>query len=183
MLRRERLPALMACLALIATACATPRATTPAAPETASLADQHPPLPLRMPIAGVMLGVIDFSSHGLFKIATSEGVPSTQDWYAAGLASLNLIGSSTLITLPGTGDKDDVWVGDPRWRTFASTMQGASVDAGIASRNRDQVALLLAADRLAKACQACHDVFRPELPKVAVTQFASNLASPSAVAP
>jgi hypothetical protein len=127
-----------------------------------------------MPIAGVMLGVMDFSSHGLFKIATSEGAPSTRDWYAASLAALNLIGSSTLITLPGTGDHDDAWVGDPRWRAFASAMQGASVDAGIATRNRDQVALLLAADRLAEACQACHDVFRPELPKVAVTQFASR---------
>jgi hypothetical protein len=183
MLRRERLPALMAGLALIASACATSSEPPPASPEAASLAATHPPLPLRMPIAGVMLGVIDFSSHGLFKIATSEGVPSTQDWYAAGLASLNLIGSSTLITLPGTGDNDDIWVDDPRWRTFAITMQGASVDAGIATRNRDQVALLLAADRLAKACQACHDVFRPELPKVAVTQFASNLSAPNAVAP
>jgi hypothetical protein len=161
-------------LTLIAGACATSSTRTPVPLERSATAGAGSPLPLRMPIAGVMLGVIDFSSHGLFKIATSEGVPSSQDWYAAGLASLNLIGSSTLITLPGTGNNDDIWVDDPRWRTFATTMQAASVDAGIATRNRDQVALLLAADRLAKACQSCHDVFRPELPKVAVTQFASN---------
>lgn len=165
---------LLAAAALAIAACAASPAPAAKGPGVFKpVADTGGPLPLREPIEGVMVGVIDFSSHGIFSLATSKSGLTDQDWFAAGLAALNLIGSSTLITVPGTGDNDAVWAADPKWRTYAAAMQAASVDAGVAVRNRDRVALLLAADRLAEACQACHDAFRPDLPKVEGTQLAS----------
>jgi hypothetical protein len=176
---QPRPASLLFVLTLLAAACATPSdapaaldvpvAPVAAAPETAS----PDPLPLRTSLKGVMIGVIDFSSHGVFQTATTKDLLSDSDWYAASVAAINLIGSASLITLPGTGDEDAAWVADPRWRKWASAFQQASVDSAKAIGKHDRTALLLAADRIARACQSCHDDFRPELPKIDVTQFAS----------
>ena len=131
-------------------------------------------LPLRVPIRGVMAGIIDFSAHGVFESATSEIPLSENDWLAAGLASINLISSSSLITSPGTGPHDAEWVSDPEWRRFAQTMQSASISAGLAITKRDRPALLSSANRLADACQSCHQRFRPEAP-MTNSQFAESV--------
>lgn len=119
-----------------------------------------------MPIHGVMIGVIDFSSFGVFLSATTERPLSEKEWNAAGLAALNLIGASTLITIAGTGPNDAKWTADPAWRQSASNMQAASVAAAIAVRSRNRDALTSAANTLADACQACHAKFRGDLPPV-----------------
>lgn len=163
--------------ALLSAGCAaTSVHTVSAGADTAlqSPGDAPLPLPLGMSIKGVMIGVIEFSSYGVFRSATSTKALTEQEWTAAGLASLNLIGSSSLITIAGTGPEDDAWVRDPRWRASAIDFRRASMDAGIAVRNRNADDLLLAANRIASACQSCHDNFRPQLPKVDVTQFAST---------
>ena len=131
-------------------------------------------LPLRIPIRGVMAGVMDFSAHGVFESATSDMPLTDKDWLAAGLASINLIGSATLITMPGTGPHDSEWVADPEWRRRAQEMQSASIAAGVGITKKDRTAFLKAADRLAVACQSCHDRFRPEAP-LTNSQFAENV--------
>jgi len=132
------------------------------------------PLRLRVPIRGIMAGVIDFSAHGVFETSTSEMPLTENDWLAAGLASINLIGSTTLITTAGTGPDDAEWVSDPEWRQWAQTMQSASISAGTAIARRDRVAYLNAANHLADACQSCHKRFRPEAP-LSNSQFAENV--------
>lgn len=118
------------------------------------------PLPMRIPIKGVMAGIIDFSAHGVFTTATSE-VPLTEDdWLAAGLASINLIGSATLITSHGPGPNDAIWVADPEWQFWAKAFQKASVDAAMAIKDKNRPDFLRAANDLANACQSCHDRFR-----------------------
>lgn len=152
-------------------ACATSPTKTANPPSAAKPAIG--PITLRMPIEGVMISTIDFSSYGVFKAATAEQPLTQDDWGAAGVAALSLIGSSSLITLPGTGENDAAWVVDERWRASAMAMQAASVQVGIAVRKQDRVGLLLAADQLAEACEACHKVFRPDLPKVEANRYAS----------
>jgi cytochrome c553 len=121
-----------------------------------------------------MAGIIDFSAHGVFETSTSE-IPLTEsDWRAAGLASINLIGSATLITSAGTGPDDAEWVSDPEWRRWAQTMQSAGISAGAAIAQKDRSAYLNAASRLADACRSCHNQFRPEAP-LSNSQFAENV--------
>jgi len=131
-------------------------------------------LPLRVPIKAVMAGIIDFSAHGVFSSATSEKALNDADWLAAGLAALNLVASTTLITTPGPGPDDASWVAQPEWRLWASRMQAASIDVGIAVRSKDRDALLDSADRLASACQSCHATYRPDLPAIEPLRFASR---------
>jgi hypothetical protein len=129
-------------------------------------------LPLRVPIKGVMAGIIDFSAYGIFETATHEMPLTDDDWLAAGLAAINLIGSTTLITSAGTGPQDAEWVADPDWRRWATEMQAVSIDAGIAIRQKDRGSYLAAANRLAGACRSCHDRFRPDAPIRGATQLA-----------
>ena len=121
---------------------------------------QTPPLPMRIPIKGVMTGVIDFSAHGVFTTATSANPLTKDDWVAVSLASINLIGSATLITTAGSGPSDTAWVADPEWRKWAKAFQEASLKSAAAIRNEDRKALLEAANDLADACQSCHEQFR-----------------------
>jgi hypothetical protein len=138
-----------------------------------ALFDTPQPLPLRVPIKGVMAGVVDFSAHGVFTSATSERPLTEDDWLAAGLASINLIGSSTLITLPGTGPHDAEWVSDPDYRRWAEAMQSASISAGAATVRKDRAGFLAAANRIAIACQSCHAMYRSDIPSAA-SHFAAN---------
>lgn len=131
------------------------------------------PMPLRVPIRGVMAGMIDFSAHGVFVSATSETPLTEDDWLATGLASINLVGAASLITMPGTGPHDAEWVADPSYRRWATAMQEASISAGAASVRKDREALLNAANSLASACQACHEMYRPDIPSAA-SQFAAR---------
>jgi hypothetical protein len=138
-----------------------------------ALRDAPPPLPLRVPIKGVMAGVVDFSAHGVFTTATSDTPLTENDWLAAGLTATNLIGSATLITLPGTGPHDAEWVSDPAYRRWAAAMQSASISAGAATLRKDQAGLLAAANQIAIACQSCHAVYRLDIPSAA-SQLAAN---------
>jgi hypothetical protein len=116
---------------------------------------QSPPsLPLRAPIRGVMAGIVDFSAQGVFETTTSEAPPSMQDWLAAGLATTNLIGASSLISLPGTGRNDAAWASDPVYRIWAEAMQAASINVGNAVMCKNRSAILPAADQLATSCHA-----------------------------
>lgn len=132
----------------------------------------QPPLPLRVPIRGVMAGLVDFSAHGVFTTATAEGELSEADWLAAGLAAINLVSATTLITTAGAGPHDAEWVQDPEWRRWAMDMQAASINAGIAIRRKDRASFLSAADRLAQSCQSCHETFRIP-PSTTASQFAA----------
>jgi hypothetical protein len=118
------------------------------------------PLPLRVPLKGVMAGIIDFSAHGIFTTATSDMPITDVDWLAVGFASINLISSATLITSPGAGPNDEAWVTEPEWQLWAAAYQTAGIDAAVAIRHKDRGALLTSANDLANACQSCHDRFR-----------------------
>lgn len=136
--------------------------------------ESPPPLPMRVPIRGVMAGIIDFSAHGVFKTAMSETPLTDNDWTAAGLASINLISSATLITSPGAGPNDEAWVAEPEWREWAAAYQQAGVNAAIAIRRKDRAAFITAANDLANACQSCHDRFRVTDPR-SHSQYAEQM--------
>lgn len=121
------------------------------------------PLPLRIPILAVMMGSINASSYDVFQASASGQNLSASEWLRVGQAAVNLVGDSTLITLPGTGPSDSTWVAAPNWMRLSRDMQEASFAVGAAADKTDRAALTEATARLAQSCQSCHLEFSPRL--------------------
>jgi hypothetical protein len=110
-----------------------------------------------------MAGGVNTASGDVFRTNLSASDLSDEEWLRMGEAAISLTGDATLITLPGTGPNDAIWVADPRWMQSASDMQAASFAIGAAASRKDRAALSEATARLAQSCQSCHLVFSPHL--------------------
>jgi hypothetical protein len=126
----------------------------------ASDADHGDPLPLLVPYRGLMAGIIDWSAYGVFTIADSKEQLSDSDWAAAGMAAVNIIAASTLLTLPGSGRDDASRLADEEWRDMVEEMQNASVFVALAVQGQDKPRLVAMAGLLADSCNTCHERFR-----------------------
>jgi hypothetical protein len=118
-----------------------------------------------------MVALIDFAADGVWRPAVSEIALNDQQWLLAEQDAINLIASTTLITLPGTGDNDAAWIKAPDWRRWASEMRVVAFEAKAAVDGKDQERLRLVGDRLVELCQACHQKFKPGLPSMGITRF------------
>ncbi|MEQ1783882.1 MAG: hypothetical protein ABMA14_21195 [Hyphomonadaceae bacterium] len=141
------------------------------ASSVASNADRGNPLPLLVPYRGLMIGIIDWSAYGVFTIADSKEQLSDGDWTAAGMAAVNIIAASTLLTLPGSGREDAIRLAEPEWRDMVEAMQNASVSVALAVQGQDKPRLAATAGLLADSCNTCHERFR-ELPYERSRDFA-----------
>lgn len=159
-----------ACVATIG--CQPDPATAPAPVAAAAVApDDLSPLPLPVPINAVMVAQLDFAADGIWRPAASVAPLTDAQWLLAEQDAVNLISAATLITTPGTGGNDALWVQDPEWRRWASEMQTVALEAKGAIDNRDKERLALVGDRLVELCQACHQKFKPGLPTMGITRF------------
>lgn len=147
-----------------------------------SISDQ-PSLPLLVPYAGLMVGIVDWSSYGVFYLATQDTVLNEDDWTAVGLAAVNLIATSTLLSMPGSGPDDRQRVEHPDWLRRVSDFQNANLLVLAAVQRRDRPAFDRAADLLAETCQSCHRQFKV-MPAKDTSRFAvrGHRAPPTASA-
>lgn len=136
-----------------------------------AISDQ-PSLPLLVPYAGLMVGIVDWSSYGVFYLATQDTALTEDDWTAAGLAAVNLIATSTLLSMPGSGYNDRQRVEHPDWLGRVADFQNTSVLVLAAVQGRDRPAFDRAADLLAQTCQSCHKQFKV-MPSKETSQFAA----------
>ncbi|MBI1362285.1 MAG: hypothetical protein GC155_18575 [Alphaproteobacteria bacterium] len=166
--------AVRATAAIVTLALASHAAAQTVAPVPAATPITGHVLPLHVPIRAVMAGIIDFSAFGVEKAAHATEPLNDKDWLSVGLAALNLVGASTLITLPGTGPNDATWVADPEWTKWAADMQTSATNVAIAVRRQDRAALNLAAADLGAACQSCHSQFRDASPGSGDTRLAAQ---------
>jgi hypothetical protein len=155
------LMATAACLA--AAGCQpAPAPVAEAAPET---------LALPIPINAVMVSLVDFAADGVWRPAASDLSLSDQQWLLAEQDAYNLIAATTLMSIPGTGTNDAVWVKDADWRRWTEEMRVVALEAKAAVDAKDQERLRLVGDRLVELCQACHQKFKPGLPTMGITRF------------
>lgn len=138
----------------------------------AGYVEQRDPLPLLVPYRGLMAGIIDWSAYGIFTVAASEKQLDDSDWTAAGMAAVNIIAASTLLTLPRSELEDAERFADPQWRGMVEEMRNASVFVALAVQRKDRPGFTTMADLLADSCQACHDRFRT-LPRQSSRDFAN----------
>jgi len=165
----------MASFLLLAACDRSPAAQTlpanPVAVVQLTASDAEGPLPLLVPYRGLMVGIIDWSSYGIFHLATSDQPLSESDWTGAGLAAVNLIAISSLLAMPNSNVDDHRRLADPAWLGMAADLQNASVFVAMAVEAHDRADFSRAADMLADTCQSCHDRFRV-LPSNGTSRFA-----------
>ena len=88
--------------------------------------------------------------------------PSTpEDWKKMENASVTLLAATSLTAMGGTGPMDNEWARQPAWQAFNRALIEAGKAALVASRNKDQDALLAAGDLLLPPCEGCHLAFNP----------------------
>ncbi|HVY88402.1 MAG TPA: hypothetical protein VG942_06005 [Hyphomonadaceae bacterium] len=149
-------------------ACATPG---PSLQDSAYAQDEDsatddgapPPLPLQVPVQGLMAGLVDSAARDILGPAAKPEAMSTHEWLQAGLAAITLSGASTLITSHGSNPDDVSRLTDPDYQDGAVALQAASRAVGRAVLRTDAKAYHLAAEQLAAACQSCHQEYRPGL--------------------
>lgn len=155
-------------VALLAACDRSPSAQTPNHLQTAvgvtNVVEIGDPLPLFVPYRGLMVGIIDWSSFGVFHLATNDKPLTDSDWTAAGLAAVNLIAVSVLLTTPNSSADDQRRLADTAWTENVADFQNASVLVAAAVDKRNRADFNRAADMLATTCQSCHDMFRPPPP-------------------
>lgn len=89
-------------------------------------------------------------------------------WQAVENASLALVESASLLTLPGRkcANGIDAPIRNPDWAKFVQGLRDAGLKAYQAAQSKDQDKVLDAAEAMTNACAACHDKWR-EKPNLA----------------
>lgn len=88
--------------------------------------------------------------------------PSTaEEWKKMENASVTLLAAASLTAMGGTGPMDKEWARQPAWQAFNRALIEAGKAALVASRNKDQEALLAAGDLLLPPCEGCHQAYLP----------------------
>lgn len=174
---------LSACLALlvaVSMASMRPDASHLSQPEAAHLVMKplEKPLPLLVPYLGLMTGIIGWSAYGIADLAKQGGPRTERDWDAAGMAAVNLVATSTLLSMEGPGTGDIHRYSHPEWKSFVSDFQNASLLVALAVHTRDAADYLQFADLLADTCEACHRRFKTAPPD-ATTELTGLAASSS----
>jgi hypothetical protein len=91
----------------------------------------------------------------------SDPPASDDQWKALEKAANDLVASSKLNAVGGTGPMDKEWAAQPAWKPFNDAMLKASEAALKAIRAKDHAALLAAGDELYPPCEGCHLLFNP----------------------
>lgn len=138
-----------------------------------SIAATQEPLPLLVPYRGLMVGMIDWSAYGIFSLSTSDAAMDEDAWTAAGMAAVNIIAATSLLSMESANADDKRRSSDAGWRGMVTDMQNASLLIAMAVQQRDRAEFTRTANVLANTCQACHDEFRV-LPRPDTSQFAER---------
>ena len=119
----------------------------------------------RLPVSvnEVMASLINHAADPIW-MAAWQNPQSDRDWRELEHLSRQLQIGGTLLTLPGTGIKDDTWTSAPDWRIYAKQLSTAAAKAQTAASSRDVELIAKSGDEIVEVCEACHKEFKPDLP-------------------
>ena len=118
---------------------------------------------LQTSVNAIMVGVVDWAAHEIWEAGYAETLTG-RNWLTAKQYAIQLLASSTLVSLGGTGSADRGWVQNPDWQLWTTRMIEETQHAIAAIDAKDQTALRESGDRLVQSCEGCHAVFKPETP-------------------
>lgn len=154
---------------LVTVACGSQPASERPQPSSASpvagVQQTSTALPLRVSINAIMVALVDHASHHLWNAEREGMTPRSDDeWRAVEEHATQLAAAAPLLSIPGTGPTDAVWVKNPSWRGHAQRMADAALEGLTAARSKKLDALVAANGRLVESCEGCHKEFKPALP-------------------
>ena len=113
----------------------------------------------------IMVGQVDHAAHEILRLSLADSQRLTIGaWQELEHNAIQLIASTSAITMGGAGVNDAMWVAQSGWRAFTGQMNEAATSALQASRTQDLPALVDAADALRASCDSCHRQYKPEVP-------------------
>jgi hypothetical protein len=134
----------------------------PAENQPAQSRSETGPIPLGISMNALMVAAVDHSAHVIWEGETESSL-SDHDWQVLEQHALMLIGTGTLMSLPGNGPSDQKWVADPEWQAWSREYTDSAHAALAAVKSMDQDALAAAGDALVETCNGCHQAFRPDM--------------------
>ena len=124
-----------------------------------------PAISAPLSINELMVMIVDIPGERLWDVEKAGRRPTSDDqWYHLENHAAELIGAATLIRLGGTGPRDAEWVRDPAWQASSEQMITAAQRARAAAKARNFDDLVTANGEIVDACEACHKVFKPDIP-------------------
>ena len=123
----------------------------------------------------MMVALVDHASHHLWNAEREGMAPKSDDeWRAVEEHATQLAAAAALLSIPGTGPTDAVWVKNPAWRAHAQRMADAALEGLTAARSKKLDALVAANGRLVESCEGCHKEFKPALPTEGIVHAHSH---------
>ena len=121
-------------------------------------------------ILDLMRASVEIPADGIWAAQGAESL-SDDDWLLADEDSVSLAGAATLISTPGTGRNDRMWVANPDWQSWVRDLQTTALAIRAAAKAKDPAKFSAAADHLSEICQSCHTKYRPEAPSDGVARY------------
>jgi hypothetical protein len=138
---------------------------SPPADSPALGSDINVPFVPDISINEIMVGQVDHAAHEILSLALTDDQRLTIGaWQELEHNAIQLLSSTSAITMGGSGVNDALWVAQPGWREFTGQMNQAASSALQATRAQDLPALMGAADVLRDSCDGCHLQYKPEIP-------------------
>ncbi len=143
-----------------------PAACSPPAPESGFRATGvNVPFVPDISINEIMVGQVDHAAHQILQLSMEDQSRLTIGaWQELEHSAIQLISSTSAITMGGAGVNDAMWVAQSGWRDFAGRLNVAATSALQAIRSQDLPAMLGAADSIRASCDGCHQQYKPEVP-------------------
>jgi hypothetical protein len=151
-------------LAILAMAsCGTPPPEVEDTPQLMGPAKGADAAVLPVSLNTVMVALINHAADPIW-VAAWRSPETDADWRELERMAVQLEVGGALLKMPGIGPNDLEWATNPDWQAWASALQQAGAQAGVAVRDRDSQAIAGAGDRIVETCEGCHIVFKPAIP-------------------
>lgn len=126
-----------------------------------SNAEPTPSLPISY--NRVMVALVNDAADPIWR-AVWQNPETEAEWRELERRAFQLAIAGSLLSQPGIGEKDAEWAANPAWQAFATQLKVAAEHAVDAVQARDIERIYIAGDEIVTVCEACHTVFKPDLP-------------------
>jgi hypothetical protein len=118
------------------------------------------------PVVSINVLMVMFVDQAADAIWTAAAYPPKRacEWEQLEYRATQLATTGTLLKLGGTGSQDMQWRSSPDWGRYADGMTQYALAAAQAAKVKDIAAIKILGDSLIDNCEACHRVFKPDLP-------------------
>ncbi|MEX2131387.1 MAG: cytochrome c [Pseudohongiellaceae bacterium] len=131
------------------------------------ITDRSPAVPF-VPVVSIneiMVGQIDHAANFILELG---GNPDQQlianAWEEVEHHAIQLVSSTSALTMGGSGENDAMWIAQPGWREFTQQFGDAASMALQAARRQDLVQVQVAGEALRAVCDACHAQYKQDEP-------------------